>query len=1103
MSEKYYGGAVEQIIAGLGKVRNNSLLVRYSGDFSVQELDRVRQERDDGFFFAAHEFNYGELVGGYEPYLSIICQMFRQYMTGSFEDFLEECDVYYLHRPVLISYFETGVCKREELILLEEVEYEQERMAMALESMLIHLAKVCPVVILLNRFQYATRSTMILTRRLISQENENIGIIIGVNDIQAIPEFLLSEWDALYEKLDDGSRVYHIGNSGQKKENASMQESPDYMNETGYRKLKNLVELLDYEQASYMLGIIERRIKFDNLVVKEETKYRIWILFARVSIMLRDISKALEICEDLEKIKLPGREEDCRFFHDYLVAMAYMYQGKLTEALNYAKKALQCGQNLENEYRIFLAELLETQIQMSGWYNIFFCAQDVKVSDALIEKLMKFNFKNHLAHTYIYAYDNKPEIVAKAYRSEELLRYFSKGIRIAKQIGNEQLINTAYQKNIMLASTNGMYEISLLYSIRTYESLKDRNSVEAGRIYSGIAYNLCAMGENQRAKRYYNHAIRLLYRLRRPEDIAEVQYNMALNAIMCEEYATAETYLTQCMKAVERLHLNSLRVCNLSKLYGLLALVMILQENRFGCEHYLYNCRQFLNYVLEKEELGNELGVVHDYANVDDDMFLFSFSKALLAYSDGEYQRAAALYEQADEYLEKAEGNQFFSYALFRKSRMKCFAAMGKERLYEEEKAMLLQYEEFQQKAFRGRAEEMINAIPQLEEMVSEEKDAVSLQQLDELIWQESVVRAYKSKKRQLDFMSTWQKLIDVTGVSAEEMMDTVMKTFLNHFNVDCAVYVRYMEQQPQVLYNNTGKELAPEKLKQIETSFKHNMGGFAISKISSNYAEHQDITALFGEDDVCSMVAIPFFNNAQIESFLIAYVLMKDNWHSSVNRYMLDEDDLNIYQLLFREVRYSLNRLDAYDKIYEMNTKLYLSAVTDQLTGIYNREGFYRKLNSLLEEFSRGERKADLGLMFIDLDNFKHYNDTFGHDVGDLILRQMAEIFKCISNGRGFVCRFGGDEFIIVFYTADKAVLENFAEEIYQKIDEAAGFEAQISEKMGHTVSIGRKERISCSIGIVTKKDISDEKMINQMLKQADDLLYTIKTSTKGTYRI
>ena len=50
--------------------------------------------------------------------------------------------------------------------------------------------------------------------------------------------------------------------------------------------------------------------------------------------------------------------------------------------------------------------------------------------------------------------------------------------------------------------------------------------------------------------------------------------------------------------------------------------------------------------------------------------------------------------------------------------------------------------------------------------------------------------RAYKSKKEQLDFISIWQKLIDVNGITAKEMLNMVMKTFLNHFDVDRAVYI-------------------------------------------------------------------------------------------------------------------------------------------------------------------------------------------------------------------------------------------------------------------------------------------------------------------------
>lgn len=70
----------------------------------------------------------------------------------------------------------------------------------------------------------------------------------------------------------------------------------------------------------------------------------------------------------------------------------------------------------------------------------------------------------------------------------------------------------------------------------------------------------------------------------------------------------------------------------------------------------------------------------------------------------------------------------------------------------------------------------MMDTLPPVDE--ADGQQDVSEQELDVLLWQESMVLAYKSKKHQLDFISTWQKLIDVTGVCAEEMIDAVMKTF-------------------------------------------------------------------------------------------------------------------------------------------------------------------------------------------------------------------------------------------------------------------------------------------------------------------------------------
>ena len=354
-----------------------------------------------------------------------------------------------------------------------------------------------------------------------------------------------------------------------------------------------------------------------------------------------------------------------------------------------------------------------------------------------------------------------------------------------------------------------------------------------------------------------------------------------------------------------------------------------------------------------------------------------------------------------------------------------------------------------------------------------------------------------------MEFVSSWQKQFEVTDISAEEIVDTAMKVFLNHFNVDRAVYIRYIESQPQILYNDTECELKLETVKQIEQALRRHPDGFAVSKISSNYSEHQDITSIFGDDNVCSLVAIPYFNDDKIENILLTYVLMKDNWHSSVNRYMLDDDDLDMYRLLFREMRYALNRLEAYEKIYEINNKLYLSAVTDSLTGIYNREGFYRRLNQLVEEMQQGQRDANLGLMFVDLDNFKPYNDTYGHDIGDLVLIRMADIFKNLCKDDGFVCRYGGDEFLLVFHTADTSLLEEKAKQIYREIDLTEGFEKEISQKLGEITSIEKSQRISCSIGIATATDIQVEEDIHAMIKRADELLYTIKEAGKGTYKL
>ena len=127
MIEKYYNGVIEQVAGGIGNVEHNSILVRYSNDFSIWDLESVNHYKDQtDIFFTCHEFSYNKIAEAYEPYLGLIRQMFHKYCSGTLEEFMEECDVYKLQRPVFESYFEKGFCERTEQILIDEVEYDRD-----------------------------------------------------------------------------------------------------------------------------------------------------------------------------------------------------------------------------------------------------------------------------------------------------------------------------------------------------------------------------------------------------------------------------------------------------------------------------------------------------------------------------------------------------------------------------------------------------------------------------------------------------------------------------------------------------------------------------------------------------------------------------------------------------------------------------------------------------------------------------------------------------------------------------------------------------------------------------------------------------------------
>jgi len=101
------------------------------------------------------------------------------------------------------------------------------------------------------------------------------------------------------------------------------------------------------------------------------------------------------------------------------------------------------------------------------------------------------------------------------------------------------------------------------------------------------------------------------------------------------------------------------------------------------------------------------------------------------------------------------------------------------------------------------------------------------------------------------------------------------------------------------------------------------------------------------------------------------------------------------------------------YERLDREKTRLEKLAITDYLTGIYNIRYFYNRLE---EEFSRGQRyMTPLGCIMLDIDHFKKINDTYGHRIGDLVLRGFAQLVKRHTRKSDLFARYGGEEFILL----------------------------------------------------------------------------------------
>jgi len=198
----------------------------------------------------------------------------------------------------------------------------------------------------------------------------------------------------------------------------------------------------------------------------------------------------------------------------------------------------------------------------------------------------------------------------------------------------------------------------------------------------------------------------------------------------------------------------------------------------------------------------------------------------------------------------------------------------------------------------------------------------------------------------------------------------------------------------------------------------------------------------------------------------------------------------------MFMEIR-AIPRLDKNNEIIglihvvrditerkQMEKKLRNLSLTDELTGLYNRRGFFNLFEHHLKLAKRQNKK--LLLLYADLDNLKEINDTLGHQEGDVVLAEVANLLKATYRESDIVARIGGDEFVVFPVGTNDDHVEAITLRLQKNID---AFNAQKK----------RIYKLSISVG-VSRYDSLSPHSADELLAEADRLMYSHKKNKRSS---
>lgn len=241
----------------------------------------------------------------------------------------------------------------------------------------------------------------------------------------------------------------------------------------------------------------------------------------------------------------------------------------------------------------------------------------------------------------------------------------------------------------------------------------------------------------------------------------------------------------------------------------------------------------------------------------------------------------------------------------------------------------------------------------------------------------------------------------------------------------------------------------------------------YIIKDAKNDYRCQQKLIELLNLDN---FVSIPLIARDKVRGVLVVDIDFREE--------DITDDEISLLTIFANQASIAIENAKLYEKMEQ-------ASITDGLTGLFNHRYFQEELR---KEFQRSERlNQKFSLLYLDIDNFKHFNDTYGHLDGDVLLQDMAGVMRNSVRKTDVVARYGGEEFVIILPGTEKTGAINIAEKLRLEVE---------NNKFEHNAP-SSNSGVTISIGVATFPD--DESEAQAIVDFADKGLYLAKKTGKN----